>query len=199
MEITKSGLMQFVDMITSKGWVNVNTGGSWKAAVKKLLGDVADDEDVRRIDVKSQVLRYNNLHPGDLSPESLKTYEKRVTAAIQQFISYKTDPSNYKAPSRGFSNGNNAKPEQKKRAEIKPAQASETSAAPGHPDQGKSDLDYGAPKTIGGTSTGANLALPFPLRPGYLAQVVIPIDMTKDEADRLCAFIQTLAQASGRE
>ncbi|WP_114814056.1 hypothetical protein [Paraburkholderia kururiensis] len=192
---TKSGLLQFVDMITSKGWVNTNTGNSWNAAVKKLLGDVPDDEDVRRIDVKSQVLRYNNLHPGDLSPESLKTYEKRATTAIQQFISYKTDPRNYKAPSRGLSNGKNDKPEQRKKAATKPAQVSETSAQTTTPDQAKGDGDYGAPKTIGGTSTGTNLVLPFPLRPGYLAQVVIPIDMTKDEADRLCAFIQTLAQA----
>jgi hypothetical protein len=35
----------------------------------------------------------------------------------------------------------------------------------------------------------------FPLRNSYvyLAQVVIPIDMTKEEADRLCDFIQSLA------
>ncbi|MFP3477990.1 hypothetical protein [Burkholderia ambifaria] len=193
--ITKSGLLQFVDMITSKGWVNVNTGNSWKAAVKKLLVDVPDDEDVRQIDVKSQVLRYNNLHPGDLSPESLKTYEKRVTAVIQQFVSYKTDPTNYKAPSRGLPNGKNDKPEQRKRATVKPDQAAETPAATTNPDQTRGEVDHSAPKTIGGTSTGANLALPFPLRPGHLAQIVIPIDMTKDEADRLCAFIQTLAQA----
>lgn len=193
--ITKSGLLRFVDMITSKGWVNVNTGSSWKAAVKKLLGDVPDDEDVRQIDVKSQVLRYNNLHPGDLSPESLKTYEKRVAAAIQQFISYKTDPSNYKAPSRGLPNGKSDKPEQRKRAAFKSDQAAETPAATASPDQTRVEVDHTAPKTIGGTSTGVNLALPFPLRPGHLAQIVIPLDMTKDEADRLCAFIQTLAQA----
>lgn len=192
---TKSGLLQFVDMITSKGWVNVNTGSSWKAAVKKLLGDVPDDEDVRQIDVKSQVLRYNNLHPGDLSPESLRAYEKRVAAAIQQFISYKTDPSNYKAPSRGTPSGKNDKPEQRKRTASKVDQMPETPAATTNPDHTRGEVDNTAPKTIGGTSTAANLALPFPLRPGHLAQIVIPIDMTKDEADRLCAFIQTLAQA----
>jgi len=37
------------------------------------------------------------------------------------------------------------------------------------------------------------LALPFPLRPAFLAQVVVPRDMTKDEARRLCAFIASLA------
>lgn len=37
-----------------------------------------------------------------------------------------------------------------------------------------------------------NLVLPFPLRPGYNAQIVIPADMTKEEADRLCAFVRAL-------
>jgi hypothetical protein len=194
---SKAGLFLFVDMITNKGWVNVNTGNSWKAAVKKLLGDISEDEDVRKIDVKSQVLRYNNLHPGDLSPDSLRTYEKRAAIAIQQYISYKTNPTNYKPPSRGLSNGKVEKPEQRKKTitgSAPGAGAAASTVSTAASDQAKAEVDHVAPKTIGGTSTGANLALPFPLRPGYLAQVVIPIDMTKGEADRLCAFIQTLAQ-----
>lgn len=34
----------------------------------------------------------------------------------------------------------------------------------------------------------------YPLRPDYLAQVVVPRDMTELEAERLCAFIKTLAR-----
>jgi hypothetical protein len=33
----------------------------------------------------------------------------------------------------------------------------------------------------------------FPLRPGYLAQAVLPRDLTKEEAARLCAFLMSLA------
>ena len=47
---------------------------------------------------------------------------------------------------------------------------------------------------MGETQTSA-LALQFPLRGGrYVAQLVIPRDMTKDEADRLCAFVMSLAK-----
>lgn len=35
------------------------------------------------------------------------------------------------------------------------------------------------------------LAMPFPMGK-YMAQVVIPRDMTQDECDRLCAMLQTL-------
>ena len=39
-----------------------------------------------------------------------------------------------------------------------------------------------------------SLVLPFPMRgKSYLAQVVVPYDMTKAEADRLCAFVMSLA------
>lgn len=36
------------------------------------------------------------------------------------------------------------------------------------------------------------LAVPFPMRDGVLVEVVIPSDMTKMEAERLCKFILTL-------
>lgn len=44
-----------------------------------------------------------------------------------------------------------------------------------------------------GTATESSLCLPFPLRPDYEVQIVIPRDMTKAEAERLCAFIMALA------
>ncbi len=37
----------------------------------------------------------------------------------------------------------------------------------------------------------ASIALPFPMGK-YLAQVVVPRDMTQDECDRLCQMLQTL-------
>lgn len=38
------------------------------------------------------------------------------------------------------------------------------------------------------------LVLPFPIREHFMAQIVIPSNMTKVEAERLCAFVQSLAQ-----
>lgn len=34
----------------------------------------------------------------------------------------------------------------------------------------------------------------YPLRPNFLAQAVLPRNLTSQEAARLCAFIMTLAQ-----
>ena len=38
------------------------------------------------------------------------------------------------------------------------------------------------------------LALDFPLRPDFMAQVVVPRNLTAAEAKRLCAFLLTLPQ-----
>lgn len=43
------------------------------------------------------------------------------------------------------------------------------------------------------TETAQSMVYPFPLRHRYLAQIVVPRDMTKEEAARLCAFINSLA------
>ena len=193
--LKKSGLKDFVDMITLKGWVNGNTGNSWKAALKKILGDVADEDDVRKIDVKTAVLRYNNLHPGDLSPGSLKAYEKRVTLAIQNYIKYVADPQNYKAPGRQTVNGKSEKAKAKAATPPTVPVAGTTTISPTN-EVGKPEQEVVSAKSVVGTATQTNLAMPFPLRPNYLAQIVIPMDMTKDEANRLCNFIQALAQVS---
>jgi hypothetical protein len=46
---------------------------------------------------------------------------------------------------------------------------------------------------IGISKATPGLSLEFPMRPDFLAQVVIPRDMSKDEARRFTAFVMTLA------
>lgn len=38
------------------------------------------------------------------------------------------------------------------------------------------------------------LCYPFPLRANFLAQIVVPRDLTKEEAQRLCEYVQSLAK-----
>jgi hypothetical protein len=55
------------------------------------------------------------------------------------------------------------------------------------------DYRYGLPSGGVGMATSTSLCMPFPIRPGVLAQVIVPRDMTASEADRLCGFVQSLA------
>lgn len=186
---SKSAMSSFLEMMTTKGWVNLNTGNAYKSAVNKILNDVPSETDVREIDVRSEVLRYNNLNPGELTPESLRKYEQRVGTAIQQFLAWKENPTGYRAPSRAQV-GNGKTPEVRKRERPTVAAVSKETST----DQAKAAPPPDMPKTVQGVVTESSLAMPFPLRSNFLAQVVIPRDLTKEEAARLCAFIQALAQ-----
>ena len=195
--LSKVGLIAFADMMTTKGWINPNTGAGYKAALNKILGHVADDENVRSLDVKTLILRYNNLHPGELSPASLKQYEKRVSLMIAYFISWKEDPTNFKPPARqlaGEKPEKVSKPSKSSTPEPKRVSSSLAVVAMA-PDAQKASENEQQQRANGANwgGTTPNLSLPFPIRPDYLAQIVIPRDMTKDEATRLCTFIQALA------
>lgn len=189
--LTKAGLIQFVEMITSKGWINPNTGGGWKAAVTKILGDTPADEDVHKIDVETSIRRYNNLHPGELSPASLLQYEKRIKQAIEQYKNYVAEPTKYKAPARPLSAAPK-RPEKNGKAKVEKLPITEVTVIENDVPPAPHPQQHHVP-AMRSLATEANLVLPFPLRPDYLAQIVIPRDMTKDEAGRLCAFIQALA------
>jgi hypothetical protein len=188
MNFSKQALMGFVETSITKGRLNKNTGAGIRAACKKILEQVGPDEDVSGLDVTAAVFQYNNRHPNELSAESLRVYESRVRGAIDSFVQSVKDPTGYKLP--GKSNG--AKPG-KPIGKKQPSKDVKESAPP-TPEVPLGPGGHGAPQTARAAATETSLALPFPLRPNFLAQVVVPRDLTRDEAKRLSAFLDALAQ-----
>lgn len=188
MDLSKQALLDFIDVSIEKGRMNKNTGGGIRAACRKILEQVAPDVDVRTVDVTAEVVQYNNRHPGELSADSLRVYESRVRSVIDSFVQSRTDPTGYKLP--GQTNGAKS-PRASKRGGEKAAKSAVKDAA-------ESPEMTAPPATTHmhtrAAATDTSLALPFPLRPTFLAQVVVPRDLTKDEAKRLAAFLDALAQ-----
>jgi hypothetical protein len=186
MDTSKRALMEFIDSAVNKGRLNKNTGAGIRAACKKILEQVNPDEDVQKIDVAAQIVQYNNRHPNELSGESLRVYESRVKTAIETFVQSQTDPTGYKMPGKS-SGGRNGKA-----ATRRPAARDEK--AGGSLEEESPVLHQPAPPLARAAATETSLALPFPLRPTFLAQVVVPRDLTKEEAKRLAAFLDAIAQ-----
>jgi hypothetical protein len=101
----------------------------------------------------------------------------RIDVYISHLSNYVNDPASYKPRSL---HGKPRKSEVKNRS-VQPAKAT-VSAIPSFETQGKE-----APPV------SAGLSLPYPIRSDFLAQVVIPRDLTVEEAKRLGAFLLTLA------
>ena len=55
--------------------------------------------------------------------------------------------------------------------------------------KGRRDRPY-RPSIAAGITTATAYVLPFPMRTDFLAQIIIPRDMTNEEAERLCTFIK---------
>jgi len=175
-DYSKGALLKFLDTVVAKGLMNANTAGGLKAACSKILDDLAEGDDVRSVDVNTAVVRYNNRNPSALSPNSLTEYQRRVTRAIADFVSWSDNPTAFKPKGKGTPVRNGKKTEPRGDRQI-PAPRPEAPAHSGNP---------AAP-------TSAGLPLSYPLRPDFLAQVVIPRDLTAEEARRLGAFLLTLA------
>jgi hypothetical protein len=187
MDLSKQALLDFIEVSIEKGRVNKNTGGGIRAACRKILEQIASDADVRTIDVTAEVVQYNNRHPSELSADSLRVYESRVRSVIESFVQSRTDPTGYKLP--GKTNGTKP-PRPSRRGGEKEAKLAVNEAA--------DPVPLVPPATpihmhARAAATDTSLALPFPLRPTFLAQVVVPRDLTKDEAKRLAAFLDALA------
>ena len=181
-QYTKEYLFRFLDIAVTQGLVNQNTAAGWKAACHKVMEDVGPGDDIRTVDVQTAVLRYNNRHPGELRPASLKEYKRRVSLVIEEFVRYTEDPTGYKPrnkPIDAAKIGKQQNSKQKQKSEPR-------------------NLTSNMRQDDGGTSPPtpppqAGLAYSYPLRQNFLAQIVLPRDLNAEEARRLSRFIETLA------
>lgn len=184
-DYSKRALMEFIETSIKKGWINSNTGVGVRAACRQILEQVADEEDVRNLDVSSEVERFGNRNPGKLSGDSLRVYDSRVRGMIEGFSAFVTDPAAYQPSTRPGST-------RIRRVKLR---ANKAASMENRPDvhQPTTNQTPSHHTTIRASVTEISLTLPFNLRPDFLAQVTVPRDLTKDEAKRLATFIDALA------
>jgi hypothetical protein len=175
-DYSRAALARFIEFVVAKGLVHPATAQGWRVATAKVLEDLtpAEGEDVRRIDVEATFKGFLNRYPGRLSPASVGESRRRVGRAIEEFVRWMEDPGSYafRSPPRA--------PKADVRRRLDPAPASSPSPA-------RPRSSAPAPALPDG------IALEYPLRPDLLAQVVVPRDLTVEEAQRMGAFLVTLA------
>lgn len=173
-DYSRAALARFIEFVVAKGLVHPATAQGWRVATSKVLEELppAEVEDVRRIEVEPTFKDFLNRYPGRLSPASVGEYRRRVGRAIEEFMRWMDDPGSYafRTPPRAPK----ADPRRRPGAAPAPARTAPNGPAP-------------APTRAHGMS------LEYPLRPDLLAQVVVPRDLTVEEARRMGAFLVTLA------
>ena len=176
-DYSRAALARFIEFVVAKGLVHPATAQGWRVATAKVLEDLtpAEGEDVRRIDVEATFKGFLNRYPGRLSPASVGEYRRRVGRAIEEFVRWMEDPGSYafRSPPRApRADARRRRPEAAPASSPGPVRPRPSGPAPARPD---------------------GIALDYPLRPDLLAQVVVPRDLTVEEARRMGAFLVTLA------
>lgn len=176
-DYSKKSLLAFADTLGRKGLAKSNTARGLKVAATRILDD--DVLDVREVDVTTAIRRYSNKNPGKLSPGTLAEYESRIGILIREFVKFHDDPTAYAGIGRDASGAS------RKERNSKAAPSSARGAPVTMVEFKTAPAPQATPRT--------GLTLEYPLRPDFLAQVVVPRDMKADEARRFCAFVMTLA------
>ncbi len=177
-----NALMEFLHFVSDKGLMNSSTAQGYRVALSKIEDVLTDQEreDVRRIDADVAFQKFVNKNGTALSPNTVREYQRRVDSATLEFQKWREDPAGYKPRGTTARRSSTAKeekaPAKKRKGDRERSDPKAALETPSVPEPVKGMLEY-----------------PFPLRPDFLARVVIPRDMTKEEAERLTAFISALA------
>lgn len=169
-------VVEFLGYAGEKGLIKASTAQGYRVALSKLEDSFSDQEraDIRAVDTESVFQRFLNRNGAKLTPGTLREYRRRLRTSIDEFLKWKADPTAYKPKGRSSS----------------PKRESDVGQSGG--EEGKSTGSIAGDRPHPPVGSGI-LDIPFPLRPDFVATIQIPRDMKRIEAERLAAFVRTLA------
>lgn len=187
-DYTGGGLIAFLDAAIAKGWLNVSTAKALRTATTKVLQIEAGWEsiDLRSVEIDAMFQRFQNLRRNEYGDDSLRVYRTRFGQAVKMYVARLDGDANWqsygpatKRASAVRTNGDSAaKPKKSVAKKTEPAPPRATEVAP----------------EVHKVESASLMRFPFPLRDDLDAVLSLPRDLTKAEAQRLSAFLSSLAR-----
>lgn len=182
LEYSSAALLDFLDYLGRKGLVNQNTVVSRKASCSKMLGilDPGEAADLRSVDIDRLASRFGHLRGRSYSPKSLQVYKSRVNTSIHDFLKYKENPANFKIA------GGETKTAPGIKGKPRPSKPQNSSALTVQ--EASARASNVQPHSV------STINFPVPLRSNVVVQINgLPVDLTKQEAAKICAVVQAMA------
>ena len=177
---TVAGLFQFLDYLVDKGYAPSGTVRPWRIASRKVFEamEEADGTSILDIDVDDYMDRFANKERHKYKAESIAAYRTRFRRAMEGYRAYLTEGSEWKPPSI-------------------PTRASRTRSGPTRngPITAEDAITLSDTATVMPVAATPSTLLdyPFPLSTGDLAHLRLPRGLTPKDAERIGAFVKTLA------
>ena len=177
-EYSEAELFKFMDWLGQKGLINVTTAKSRKIASARILAALDNHEklDLRDLDREQTFQRFVNKSGQDFTPGSLTTYKSRFYSSLDDFFNWRANQAGFKPAgmqkSRSKVIDTNDQTSLKKKSKV----------TKGTVARGPLDLQ------------GQSIVFPIPIRDDITVKIHnLPMDLTKIEAERICAVVKALA------
>jgi hypothetical protein len=174
---TGAGLIAFLNWTITHHELVETTASALRTGCQKVLSveDDPDGVDLRSADLDSIIGRFKTKHRYDMKERTREQYEQRFRQSVEMYLKRLNDdptwkPAQRKRPVAGSNGGSTTKP-------AKDGTRSENPPAQQHVEQHQPGM----------------ISYPFPIRPGLQGKITLPEDLTMREANRIAAFVATLA------
>lgn len=185
---TGEGLLEFLDRTASNGEVHPTTANAFKVAARKILplaGD-ADTVDVRSIEVEPLLDRFETRFKEDYTTASMSTYKTRFRQAIALYLAWLDGNPDWTRIVRS-----RRVTAQANKIQARVSKFVESDSAEAEPTGGQSA--FLAQKGMSPRLVKYYL----PLRPDLVVQIELPVELTTADAERVAAFVRSLAFGGG--
>lgn len=188
-DYTGGGLVEFLDAAIAKGWLNISTAKALKSTATKVLEIEPGWEtiDLRSVETDALFQRFQNLRRNDYGDASLRVYRTRFAQAVKMYVARLDGDANWQAYGPSPKGGGSIKS-----TGAGPAKRNKPAGKPG-----SAPATNPLPEAVHRVESPALIRYPFPLRDDVDAVLSLPRDLTKAEAIRLGAFLQSLAREDG--
>jgi hypothetical protein len=182
---TAKGLIEYLDNLIARGKGSPGAINPLKIAFTKVMKTVDGNNwqsvSVRGIDVDSYMDRFTNLTLGKYSSESLVAYKTRVGKVIGWYTRFLDTPGWEPSIQRRA-------PRQNKDTDLITT-PTPTEAPTSNPEA----VQQPQPATPPASSLPDFITYPYPLSNGQLVQISLPLKLSKTDAKRIGAFIESIA------
>jgi hypothetical protein len=161
-----------------KGVMNRNTAAGLRAACVQVLGDNPEQLDISNLDIEDLLTRFQNLRKQNFKPQVLEAYKRRFRNAVKSYKEYLDNPGTWRPANQERSGAS----ERRRRS-------SNTSIEP-------PVMISGSPRSHPVPVDGTSEEYRLPLRPSVMARLILPVDLTREEATRIKVFVDMLVVPS---
>lgn len=189
-------LKKFWEWGREKGYVKDGTASDILSAIRAVTEELEPDEkeNFLKLNVEEVLRRFTNKKGRSLSLATQREYRLRLLRAIQVYMTFRDNPTVWPAPERNRS----VEPKAKDRPATQGRSRSTPGDSPGRsPSErtGSGEPNQQPAVESSSSSSSATLTYPFPLRPGVRVIIQnLPADLKIGEAERLGAFLKSLAE-----